>query len=129
MLTLRLSADVGFAGKSTALTKPGNIAAHAVPAQSSANKAITNGLARLFDVDSLGRRALNIAHLLRATSERISELAFISRTKVGEIQAGGTNGRVRVRMCGSSKISFLYSLCFSCITITNINIAIQKNNN
>ena len=95
MLSFRLSADVRFVGSKKALTVPGNCCAHAALALSSISKTTANRFTGLFNVVPLRLKALNVAHLLRATGERIRELAFVSRTEVGEIQAGRANGRVR----------------------------------
>ena len=92
MLSFRLSDEVGLSGKSAVLPEGGSCAC-AAPTVSVATKTMTVKLFRL--IWSLRLEPLNVAHLLRATRECVSDLAYISRTEVGEIETRGTDRRVR----------------------------------
>ena len=85
-MSFRLSAEVGVLGKIVALTLPGNCCAHAARALSIASKTTANRFADLFNVVPLRLEPLNVTHKLRTAGECVRELAFISRTEIGEIE-------------------------------------------
>ena len=85
MLSVMLSADVGFAGNRVLVPKGGSCAC-AAPTPCAASRTVTSKIVFLI-IWSLRLEPLNVTYKLRTAGKCVRELACVSRrTEVGEIE-------------------------------------------